>query len=131
MERELNLLVKRGFCVISIMVDPDGEATETHADCYLSLVYKDIKSEIRFIKKVTNVDHIKHSLSEMIKMHDDKAGKVWRISNKRIALNTLPPHNWYIQCTENGASIARELLGLAIDERPVRPVKKPSQQGTD
>jgi len=121
----IELLRSRGFCAISIMIDPTGNSD----DCYLNTTHKNFTNELRFFARLDNISKLKEMISTIVNIYDNKIGRVWRIpSNKRIALNILPYNHLLIQGTESGIRIAEGELKLDIyDANEIKSVKRVNQ----
>lgn len=123
-EKAITLLRSRGFCAISIIVDPFG-IDET---AYLSTTHKEFSAELRFLVVSDNLTSLEQHINEIVTIYDEKRGKAWKISNARkISLGSLPTNKLLIQGTEAGITIAQKLLGVTItDASEIREIKKPS-----
>jgi hypothetical protein len=135
MYKEIDQLLRRGFCAISIMADPDGSYKDSNevwgeSYVYISITHKQYTSELRFLFRSIGFTQTCDTLRKLVKMYDDRKGDVWELSNqKRIPLNLLPTDKILIQGTINGLKIAREILGLTIhDQREVKPTPRPGGQ---
>jgi hypothetical protein len=117
MVHELELLMRRGFSVISIMVDPFGTASEPFdkVDVFLSVTHKDFSNMLRFLVRCTDFPHLCETTTQIAKMWDEKVGVVQYLSNNRVALNTLKYGIIYLQGTSQGIKFARDTLGLNIN----------------
>jgi hypothetical protein len=128
MEKETKLLMSRGFTVISIMIDPNGVSDEPFddIDIFFSVTHRDFSTALRFLKRVSNLQELADTMRELVKIHDEEDGEVWRLPNSRIALNTLTAGRLYVQGTREGLGMAKAALGLTVHEQTRdKPVKKP------
>ena len=118
MIHEIELLLRRGFNVISIMVDPFGSAKEPfdEVDVFLSLTHRDFTNILRFLVRCDSFPILCEKITEIIAIYDDHTGNVWRLPNSRVALNTLKSNKLYIQGTSHGLKFARDSLGLTIND---------------
>ena len=119
MVHEIELLLRRGFNVVSIMVDPFGVVKEPfdQPDIFLSLTHKDFSSILRFLARCQGFPKLCEIMSLLIKMYDERAGDIWRLPNSRLALNSLETEKIYMQGTSHGIKFAKETLGFTVNER--------------
>jgi len=122
MNKGINLLRSRGFCAISIMIDPTG----TSDDLYLNATHKNFINELRFFARLDSMAKLIGMMTTIVNMYDNKMGTVWQIpANKRIALNLLPYNRPLIQGTEVGVRMAKDELRLDIhDAGEIKKTKK-------
>jgi len=119
MINEIELLLHRGFQVVSIMVDPFGVAKEPYdqVDVMLSLSHKDFSSILRFLARCKGFPKLCETMALIVKMYDEKRGDVWRLPNSRVVLNKIEYDKIFIQGTSHGIKFAKESLGLTINEQ--------------
>lgn len=118
MIQELELLLKRGFSIVSVMIDPFSVAKEPYddVDVFLSLTHKDFSSMLRFLLRCEGFPKLCEMITIFIEMYDEKQGDIWRLPNSRTTLNSLQHNKIYMQGTSHGIKLARETLGFTINE---------------
>ena len=110
------------------MVDPHGIASDDSDDTeiYFSVTHRDFSSALRFMKRISNLQELVDTMNSIVKIYDEKIGEVWSLPQTRLVLNTLVYNRLYIQGTKEGLGIAKNILGLTVNEQKRdRPVKKP------
>jgi hypothetical protein len=118
MVHEIELLLRRGFNVISLMVDPFGTAKEPYedVDIFISLTHNDFSGILRFLARCEGFPAVCEMITRIIDIYDNHTGEAWRLPNSRVALNTLKTNKLYMQGTSHGLKFARDTLGLSINE---------------
>lgn len=133
MKSDIEQLLRRGFSVISVMIDPDGISKEPdfEADIYFSVTHRDFPSVLRFIQRVKNLDELAAAIKNLISIYDDKAGDVWLMKNSRIYFNALPVNKLMVQGTTKGLKVVKEFWGLNINDQETtdKHPKSPHRQG--
>jgi hypothetical protein len=133
MKSDIEQLLRRGFSVISVMIDPDGISKEPdfETDIYFSVTHRDFPSVLRFIQRVKNLDELAVAIKNLIGIYDDKAGDVWLMKNSRIYFNALPINKLMVQGTAKGLKVVKEFWGLNINEQETtdKHPKSPNRQG--
>jgi len=117
MVHEIELLLRSGFSVISIMVDPFGVSKEPldKVDIFISMTHKDFSSILRFLIRCDSFPHLCEMTSKISRMYAEKLGDVTYLPNNRIALNGLKHGVIYLQGTSKGIKFARDTLGFTIN----------------
>lgn len=127
---EIELLMRRGFGVVSIMIDPYTKAVEPFdkVEILLSITHKDFSTTLRFLMRADSFPQLCEIMTTLTKYYDEKKGVAWRLPNQRTVLNSLKPGRIYLQGTVEGMAIATNRLGLTINEESADSEPKSSDE---
>jgi hypothetical protein len=115
---EIELLMRRGFGIISLMIDPFTKAVEPfdNVEVLFSITHKDFSTTLRFLMRANSFPQLCELMTLLTRYYDEKRGDVWKLPNQRVILTTLKPGRIYLQGTAEGMTIATNRLGLTINE---------------
>jgi len=117
MIHEIELLKRRGFGIISLMIDPYTTAESfDEIEILFSITHKDFSTTLRFLMRASGFPQLCELMTQLTKYYDEKLGEVWQLPNRRVTLTTLKHGRIYLQGTKEGLEVAKSRLGLTINE---------------